>query len=103
MKDRIRATDTQQYADYLQAALTWEWDDWDALSQIHSPTLFIAGALEDPDDETRVAVARMRNASRVRLDDLGHIHAFLSSELVLRHVLPFLARHAPGGLKPSDE
>jgi pimeloyl-ACP methyl ester carboxylesterase len=101
MKDRIRATDAQQFTDYLQAALTWEWDDWDALPRIGTPTLFVAGGLEDPDDETAVAVSRMQNANRIRLDGLGHMNAFLGSELVLPHVLPFLARYAPGREGPG--
>jgi pimeloyl-ACP methyl ester carboxylesterase len=95
MKDRIRATDIEQFNDYLESALTWNWDDWEAIAHVQAPTLFITGELEDPEDGTAEAVRRMPNGTRVRLVGLGHINAFLRSDLVLPYVTNFLAKHAP--------
>ncbi|HEY8864830.1 MAG TPA: alpha/beta hydrolase [Candidatus Dormibacteraeota bacterium] len=94
MKESIRATDIQQFIDYLQAIPSWGWDEWEAMRTIMTPTLFITGELEDPNDGTAAAVARMPNASRVRLPGLGHINAFLKSDVVLPLVVEFLDRHA---------
>ena len=95
MKERIRATDIQQFIDYLQAGTDWGWDDWEALSRVAAPTLFLTGELEDPKDGTAEAVARMPNGTRIRLAGLGHINAFLGSGQVLPQVEDFLARCAP--------
>ncbi|HVD01519.1 MAG TPA: hypothetical protein VNG93_10310 [Candidatus Dormibacteraeota bacterium] len=58
-----------------------------------APTLVLAGELEDPEDETEVAVAWMPNACWVRLAGLGHLNAFLRSDLALPHVTEFLAQN----------
>ena len=93
MKERIRATDIGQFIDFLQAGKNWDWDDWEALPRVTAPTLFLTGELEDPEDATAGAAARMPNGTRVRLAGLGHINAFLRSDLVLPHAMEFLARH----------
>lgn len=93
MKERIRATDIEQFIGYLESTRNWTWNDWEALPRVAAPTLILTGELEDPEDETQVAVARMPNARRVRLAGLGHINAFLSSALVLPHVTEFLAHN----------
>lgn len=92
MKDRIRATDVQQYIDHLEGLPTSDWDDWDALSRVTAPTLFLTGELEDPNDGTAEAAARMANGRRIRLAGLGHINAFLRSDLALPHALDFLSQ-----------
>jgi pimeloyl-ACP methyl ester carboxylesterase len=92
MKERIRATDVQQFIDSLRAAPGW--DDWEALPRISAPTLFITGELEDPHDGTGDGVSRMPNGRRVRLAGQGHINAFLRSDLGLPHVLEFLSTNA---------
>jgi pimeloyl-ACP methyl ester carboxylesterase len=94
MKQRLRATDTQQFVDFLQAGTDWGWDEWDALPRVKAPTLFVVGELEDPDEETAAGAARMPNGRRVRLARLGHINAFLRSDLALPHAMEFLGRHA---------
>ncbi len=94
MKERIRSTDVDQFIDYLQAATDRGWDDWEALPRVAAPTLVLTGELEDPEDGTAEAVARMPNATRIRLAGLGHINAFLASRLVPARVEDFLARFA---------
>jgi pimeloyl-ACP methyl ester carboxylesterase len=94
MKERIRATDTQQFIDWFLALPEWEWDEWESLRQVASPTLFVVGELEDPEDETGKAAALMPNATRHRVSGQGHINAFIKSHLVLPHVTAFLAEYA---------
>lgn len=95
MKDRIRATDIEQFIDLCQSYPDWNWEEWDALPGIDAPTLFVTGELEDPDDAVSQIVAEMRNGEVLRLNGLGHINAFLASDAVLERVTPFLAEHAP--------
>lgn len=96
MKERIRATDVGQFVDQLLALPDWGWDEWEALATLSTPTLFLTGELEDPDDLVAQAVERMPDASRVRFAGQGHINAFLRSGDVLPHVTEFLAANAPG-------
>ena len=94
MKAQIRDTDIQQFLDWWVAMPNWNWRAWEALPHVVAPTLFLTGELEDPDDQTAVAAARMPDGRRIRLDGLGHINAFLNSGRVLPHVLGFLGLHA---------
>lgn len=99
MKERIRATDVQQFIDWFLALPNWNWDEWDALPYIVAPTLFLTGELEDPDDETAKAAALMPNGTRYRIPGQGHINAFLSSRLVVPKVTTFLAEYAASPVK----
>lgn len=94
MKERIRATDIQQFIDWLLAWPDWNWSEWDSLPLVAAPTLLVAGELEDPQDETGKAAALMPNGSRFRVNGQGHINAFIKSSLVLPQVASFLAEHA---------
>jgi pimeloyl-ACP methyl ester carboxylesterase len=89
--DRVVATDTAPWLAYTEARRLWTWSAWDAMPRIDVPTLFLAGELEDPDDVLAEAAAAMPHASRVRIPDREHINAYLASELVLPHVMEFLA------------
>jgi len=91
MKERIRATAIEPFIAWRQARPHWTWDAWEALPRIKTPTLFLVGELEDVDGETREAAALMPDASCVVLPGLGHINAFLASDLALPHALRFLA------------
>jgi pimeloyl-ACP methyl ester carboxylesterase len=91
MKERIRATAIEPFIAWRQARPHWTWDAWEALPRIKTPTLFLVGELEDPDGETREAAALMPDASGVVLPGLGHINAFLRSDLALPHALRFLS------------
>lgn len=65
------------------------------LPTIRTPTLFLTGELEDPDDDVGEVVGRMADGERLRLGGHGHINAFLATELVLPPVQDFLARNIP--------
>ncbi|HVH66052.1 MAG TPA: hypothetical protein VM674_08450 [Candidatus Acidoferrum sp.] len=64
------------------------------LARITTPTLFLTGEFEDPNDETAQAAGRMPNGRRIRLAGLGHINAFLRSDVCLPYALDFLAEAA---------
>jgi hypothetical protein len=55
--------------------------------------LFLTGELEEPEDATAGAAWRMPNGSRISLPGLGHINAFLRSDLALPPPKEFLGRH----------
>jgi pimeloyl-ACP methyl ester carboxylesterase len=95
MKARIRATDIEQWANQIESFPSWHWDEWRALAELATPTLFVTGELEDPDDDVGKIVSRMPNGERLRLSNLGHINAFLATETVLPRVRGFLSRNAP--------
>lgn len=94
MKQRIRATDVQQFIDWFLALPDWNWNEWEALPLISVPTLYLTSELEDPRDETAKAAALMPDGRRFRIPGQGHINAFLGSRVVLSEVTPFLAKHA---------
>lgn len=90
MLERIRATDIEPVIAWRQARLHWGWNEWDAMPRINNPTLFLVGELEDPEKQTAEAATLMPDASCVFLPGLGHINAFLRSDLALPHALKFL-------------
>ena len=94
MKERIRATDIQQFIDWLLAWPDWNWSEWESLPHVVAPTFLVAGELEDPEDETGKAAALMPNGTRLRVPGQGHINAFIKSSLVLPQVTAFLTEHA---------
>lgn len=95
MKERIRATDVEQFVNFIESLPAWDWEEWDVLPQLDVPTLFVTGELEDRDDAVGQIVARMRRAEVLRLPGMGHINAFLATETVLPQVEAFLAENAP--------
>jgi pimeloyl-ACP methyl ester carboxylesterase len=94
MKERIRATDIQQFIDWMLAMPDWNWSEWEALPHVFAPTLLLVGALEDPKDEVATGAALMPAGIRHRLAGHGHINAFITSSLVLPEVIAFLAMNA---------
>ena len=90
MLERIRATDIEPVIAWRQARLRWAWNEWEAMPRVKNPTLFLVGELEDPEKVTAQAAAAMPDASCVFLPGLGHINAFLRSDLALPHALRFL-------------
>jgi pimeloyl-ACP methyl ester carboxylesterase len=95
MKQRIRATDIDQLIAWNTARPSWNWNSWDSLPRVQTPTLFLVGALEDPDDVMADAAATMPAGTRIQIPDRGHINAFLHSELILPRAMTFLAEHTP--------
>jgi pimeloyl-ACP methyl ester carboxylesterase len=61
------------------------------LSSIRAPTLLYAGSSDPIHAQVQASAARICGATFVSLPDLGHIEAMCRSDLVLPHVLRFLA------------
>jgi pimeloyl-ACP methyl ester carboxylesterase len=95
MIDRILATDIGPFIDWSEARPLWNWNPWDALPEISTPTFIVVGELEDPDDLMGNVASLMANATRIRIPNREHINAFLASEVVLPHVMEFLMEANP--------
>ena len=93
MKERIRATDLGQIVGWNSGRPSWAWSAWDSLPRVAAPTLFLVGELEDPGDVMAEAAARMPHATRMRVQGLGHINAYLRSDIVLPRAMAFLAEN----------
>ncbi len=94
MKARIRATDIEPVIGWWEARGEWNWSPWEGARSVWAPTLFVVGALEDPEDTMQELASSMPNATRVRLEGLGHINAFLASDKVLPRATGFLSKHS---------
>jgi pimeloyl-ACP methyl ester carboxylesterase len=94
MTARIRATDVEPVIAWQLARLEQDWTAWESLERVSTPTLFVTGELEDPDDVMAEAAALLRDGRRVRVPGKGHINGFLDHEFVLPVVESFLAAHA---------
>jgi pimeloyl-ACP methyl ester carboxylesterase len=55
------------------------------------PALLYAGSLDEPEETARTA-RLMPNATFIALDGLGHLQTYTRRDLILPHVLAFLAR-----------
>jgi pimeloyl-ACP methyl ester carboxylesterase len=66
-----------------------DWSPWPLFPRIVAPTLIVAGEAEASTIET--AAAQIRHGRAVTLSGLDHISAFLASDRVLAHVVPFLS------------
>ena len=64
--------------------------EWDALPRIPTPTLILCGTKEDPDRECEEDAKRLQNGRAIFLEGLGHVGAFLRSDLSLPIVKAFL-------------
>jgi pimeloyl-ACP methyl ester carboxylesterase len=93
--ESVEATDIEPYIAWTEARPYWDWSHWDAMPRVATPTLILAGELEDPDDLVGKAASMMPDATRVRIPDREHINAFLYSEFVVPRVLEFLAARSP--------
>lgn len=88
--DRVTASDIRPFIAWQEARPQWNWSPWDAMPEIRTPTLILAGELEDPDDVMGEAASLMPDAVRVRIPGREHINAFLHSEFVLPLLAQFL-------------
>ena len=95
MKERMRATDVEQWVNTFETYPFRQWSAWTALPTLAVPTLFVTGELEDPSDRVGGLVAQMLMGERQRIAGKGHLNVFLASATVLRFVAPFLQKHTP--------
>jgi len=69
-------------------AIFADWSPWPLFARITAPVLIVAGELED--EGCTQAAASIARGRAVILPGLSHIDAFVQSQRVLEHVLPFL-------------
>jgi pimeloyl-ACP methyl ester carboxylesterase len=93
--DQMRRTDPEMFALAIEAWASWQ--PWEDFPLVQSPTLIIVGELEEPDagENAARAAALMRDTRAVVLPGLGHVAAFVRSDLTLPHVIEFLNSAAP--------
>jgi pimeloyl-ACP methyl ester carboxylesterase len=94
MRERIRATDLEQLILWQRARLDWKVTPWDLVVNAKQPALLLVGDLEDDEHLVTEVAGLMTDATEIRFEGLGHIKAFLASDLVLPHVRAFLAKHS---------
>jgi pimeloyl-ACP methyl ester carboxylesterase len=92
--DQMRSTDPEMFALTLEAWTAWG-GPWAEFANIEVPTLLVVGQLEEGDGETagvnaKTAALEMRDGRAEVLPRVGHVMAFVHSELVLPPVRAFL-------------
>lgn len=82
-------TDREMFALQLLGAAEWR-GPWSLLREIQCAVLMLVGELEDPEGDTCHAASVLPNARCVTLRGLGHVGAYLRSDLALGEAVPFL-------------
>ena len=92
----MRGTDPEMFALLLEAWTSWG-GPWEEFARVQAPTLIVVGELEEPlaAENAAGAAALMRDARAVVLPRLGHVAAFVRSDLTLHRVVEFLDTVAP--------
>jgi pimeloyl-ACP methyl ester carboxylesterase len=86
-------TDTDGEMVALEVLGEAEWHGpWSLLPRIATPVLMLVGELEDPDRDTARAAAILPDGRCVMFPGLGHVGAFLRSDLAAADAIPFLRR-----------
>jgi hypothetical protein len=86
----MRETDPEMFALELLGESKWR-GPWSILHQIQCPVLMFAGELEDPEDNNGRAASVLHDGRSVTFEGLGHVGAFLRSDLALSRAMPFLS------------
>jgi pimeloyl-ACP methyl ester carboxylesterase len=94
--DQMQGTDPEMFALAMEAWASWG-GPWDEFPHVQPATLIIVGELEEIEagENASRAAALMRDARAVVLPGLGHVAAFVRSDLALPHVIEFLDAVAP--------
>jgi pimeloyl-ACP methyl ester carboxylesterase len=94
--DQMRGTDPEMFALAMEAWASWG-GPWDEFAHVQPATLIVVGELEEIEagENASRAAALMRDARAVVLPGLGHVAAFVRSDLALPHVIEFLDAVAP--------
>lgn len=92
LRQNFLDTDPEMFALELEAWLPWG-TPWPLLPAITAPALLLAGEGEEDGNVVRAAET-LPDARTAIIPGLGHVGAFLRSDLALPHVRAFLARLA---------
>ncbi len=87
---QIESTDPEMLALWMEA--NCDWDLWARLPLVLAPVLMLVGEQEDPEDWNSRAARLMHDARVIRLAGLGHLAAYIQSELLLPYAIEFLAQ-----------
>lgn len=87
-----RFRDPEMFALNMLAWKDWI-ERWDMYPRIRVPSLIIAGDKEDPAGLGHRIASLMPDARSVVIEGEDHVGEYLRSDLVLRHVRPFLQAH----------
>jgi pimeloyl-ACP methyl ester carboxylesterase len=92
--DQMRSTDPEMFALTLEAWAGWG-GPWAEFARIEVPTLLVVGQREEGDEESsgadaRTATLEMRDGRAQTIPGVGHVMAFVRSDLVLPPVRAFL-------------
>jgi pimeloyl-ACP methyl ester carboxylesterase len=90
---QMASTDGEMFALEILGSALW-YGPWSVLEDIHCPVLMLVGEREDPEGDNPRAASRMANARCVTFPGLGHIGAYVRSDLALAEAVPFLRRIA---------
>lgn len=94
--EQMRATDREMFALEVLGATSWP-GLWNVLDRIECPVLMLVGELEDPEGNTPRAAERLQRARCVTFPGLGHIGAYVRSDLAVAEAVPFLRQVAREG------
>jgi pimeloyl-ACP methyl ester carboxylesterase len=87
--EQMRSTDGEMFALEVLGASFWQ-GPWSILDRIRCPVLMLAGEREDPEGNNERAAARLGRARSVTFPGLGHLEAYVRSDLALAEAVPFL-------------
>ncbi|MGH2448886.1 MAG: alpha/beta fold hydrolase [Chloroflexota bacterium] len=93
--EQMRRTDGEMFALQVLGSVTWH-GPWSVLGGIKCPVLMLVGEREDPEGDNPSAAAQIANATCVSFPGLGHLGAYVRSDLALGEAIPFLQRAAQG-------
>jgi pimeloyl-ACP methyl ester carboxylesterase len=91
--EQMRSTDAEMFALQVLGAANWH-GPWSVLEQIRCPVLMLVGEREDPEGDNPRAADLIPNARCVTFPGLGHLEAYVRSDLALAEAVPFLRRVA---------
>lgn len=91
--EQMRSTDGEMFALQVLGSMPWH-GPWSVLGDIRCPVLMLVGEREDPEGDNSRAAAQIANASCVTFPGLGHLGAYVRSDLALAEAIPFLERVA---------
>jgi pimeloyl-ACP methyl ester carboxylesterase len=83
-------TDGEMFALEVLGAAEWQ-GPWSVLPRIEAPVLMLVGELEDTDGDNPRAASVLPNGRCVTFPGIGHVGAYVRSDLALAEAIPFLS------------